>query len=244
MLVAVISDIHGNLPALESVLEDVDRADPAIEQVWCLGDVVGYGASPDECTALVAQRSEICLVGNHDLVVRGDLDTEHFAHSAGVAARWTAKRIKPETRTFLDRLHPRGQIQGVGLYHASPRDPVWEYVLSYEQARACLDLQRERVCLIGHSHVALHFNRDETEIRGEPAAAGTELDLAGGEWLVNPGSVGQPRDGDWRAAYLTLDTDVWSASFRRIEYPVDSAAEAILAAGLPRELALRLYAGQ
>jgi predicted phosphodiesterase len=239
--VAVISDIHSNLPALEAVLADIGASDP--DQVWCLGDVVGYGAQPDECTKLVAEVVEVCLAGNHDLVVAGELDVRYFAMSAGAAARWTLKKVEKSTREFLSGLSPLGHSQGVGLYHASPRDPVWEYVLSISQAGECLDVQQQRVCLIGHSHVACYFARDGGDTIGEQALAGAELSMAGGEWLVNPGSVGQPRDGDARAAYLMLDTEEWTAGFKRVEYPIDEAAKAIIDAGLPRSLADRLYQG-
>jgi predicted phosphodiesterase len=239
--VAVISDIHSNLPALEAVLADIGASDP--DQVWCLGDVVGYGAQPDACTKLVSEVVEVCLAGNHDLVVAGELDVRYFAMSAGAAARWTLKKVDKSTREFLSALSPLGQSQGVGLYHASPRDPVWEYVLSISQAGECLDAQQQRVCLIGHSHVACYFARDGGDTIGEQALPGAELRMADGEWLVNPGSVGQPRDGDARAAYLMLDTVEWTAAFKRVEYPIDEAAKAIIDAGLPRSLADRLYQG-
>jgi predicted phosphodiesterase len=245
--IAVISDIHSNLPALNAVLDDVGRQDP--DEVWCLGDIVGYGAQPDECASLVSEMVERCLAGNHDLVVRGDIDIDYFALSAGAAARWTVKVINDATREFLRPLAPLGQSAGIGLFHASPRDPVWEYVLSVRQASDCLEAQSQRICLIGHSHVACYFSRPNgsataDDTIGELAPIGTSLELAEGNWLLNPGSVGQPRDGDPRAAYLMLDTDAWTARFRRVEYAVDDAARAILEAGLPRQLADRLYDGQ
>jgi predicted phosphodiesterase len=243
MLVAIISDIHSNLAALRAVVEHIERLDPAPDQVWCLGDIVGYGAHPDACADLTADRAQVCLAGNHDLVVRGDIDLEYFSRSAGDAARWTIEEINDRTRSFLEPLQPAGREDGIGLYHASPRDPVWEYVLSIEQARACLELQSDRVCLIGHSHVACFFQRRDSRVRGEVARAGTKLDLGESEWMINPGSVGQPRDGDPRAAYLLLDTTSWTAAFQRVEYPIDEAADAIVAAGLPVDLAQRLYLG-
>jgi predicted phosphodiesterase len=244
MHVAVLSDIHGNLPALIAVLDDLDGRGQQVDELWCLGDVVGYGAEPDGCAALTADRADTCLAGNHDLVVRGDLDVGTFTRSAAAAARWTKRNINEQTRSFLAPLTATGRADGVGLYHGSPRDPVWEYVLSLDQARRSLDAQEERVCLIGHSHVACFFHRRDIVVDGDLARAGAELDLADGEWLVNPGSVGQPRDGDPRAAYLMLDTEGWTASFRRVEYPIQEAADAILAAGLPADLAQRLYVGQ
>jgi diadenosine tetraphosphatase ApaH/serine/threonine PP2A family protein phosphatase len=244
MRIAVISDIHSNLPALEAVLEGIGALDPPPDRIWCLGDVVGYGASPDACAALTAEHVDLCLAGNHDLVVRGDLDLDYFARSAGAAARWTATVIDSRTRAFLEPLQPLGRAEGIGLYHASPRDPVWEYVLSIEQARAGLDVQPDRVCLIGHSHVACHFVRRDSRVQGELAPPGSVLELGDGEWMVNPGSVGQPRDGDSRASWLLLDTETWTATFRRVEYRIEEAAKAIEAAGLPLELAQRLYVGQ
>ena len=146
------------------------------------------------------------------------------------------------------RLPRSGESEGVGLYHASPRDPVWEYVLSVRQAADCLQAQRQRVCLIGHSHVACYFSRPNGDGRSRRRSASSRPRHhacdGGGRWLVNPGSVGQPRDGDPRAAWLVLDTDSWTATFHRVEYPVEAAAKAIVDAGLPRQLADRLFAGQ
>jgi len=153
---------------------------------------------------------------------------------------------KQYVRDYLERLEPVWlEEESTGLYHASPRDPVWEYVLSPLQADLCLDVQEHRVCLIGHSHVALSFWRGErSPTTGQTRHAHEELDLAEGEWLVNPGSVGQPRDGDPRAAWLELDTDAWRATFRRTEYDVAGAAAAIQAARLPTSLGERLAYGQ
>jgi len=153
--------------------------------------------------------------------------------------------IAPANLAFLAELRPQGQEGPIGLYHASPRDPVWEYVLSALLAELCLDRQPDRICLIGHSHVALSFVRHEGELAtGEPRREGAQLDLATGEWLLNPGSVGQPRDGDPRASWLLLDLDGETASFRRTDYDVAGAAGAIRAARLPDSLAERLEYGQ
>lgn len=243
MRIAVITDIHGNRPALEAVLAEIDEE--RVDRVWCLGDIVGYGAEPDACCELTAERADVCLVGNHDLAVRGDISLSEFSRGAELAARWTQETLSGEHLAYLHELEPKGVERGVGLYHASPRDPVWEYVLSTLQAELCLDAQPERVCLIGHSHVALAFMRQEgNAATGEPCPAGTKLDLDEGEWLVNPGSVGQPRDGDPRAAWLMLDTTAWTAHFRRTEYDIPAAAAAIRAARLPDSLAERLQYGQ
>src|SRR3954447_10480348 len=200
MRLAILSDIHANLPALEAVLADVDRA--GIGELWCLGDVVGYGAQPDECTSLVAERCELCLVGNHDLAVLGELDISSFSPAAAAAVRWTRENADPGTLEFLRELEPADETRDVALYHASPRYPVWEYVLWPDQAAECIGVQAARVSLIGHSHAALFFVMPEDEnpaaggksvelldaARGAQAGAGTRLDLGEGRWLVNPGS--------------------------------------------------------
>jgi diadenosine tetraphosphatase ApaH/serine/threonine PP2A family protein phosphatase len=241
--VAILSDIHGNLHALDAVLEDVTAA--AVDETWCLGDVVGYGADPNDCCALAREHAAVCLAGNHDLAVTGGLPLDEFSHGAALAARWTQEVLDEGHVEWLRTLSPSGAEDGVGLYHASPRDPVWEYVLSTLLAELCLDAAPERVCLVGHSHVALSFVRPEGEAAtGDTRRAGDALDLSGGEWLVNPGSVGQPRDGDPRAAWLLLDTDGWRAEWRRTEYDIAGAAAAIRAARLPDSLAERLEYGQ
>jgi predicted phosphodiesterase len=243
MRIAVVSDIHGNRQAFEAVLDEIEASD--CEELWCLGDLVGYGADPDACVSLARDHAAICLAGNHDLGVRGTLPLEEFSRGAALAATWTRETITAQTRAYLDQLEPSKLDEQVGLYHASPRDPVWEYVLSPLQAELCLDVQQQRTSLIGHSHVALSFSRfPGSPATGQTRTADEELDLSTGEWLVNPGSVGQPRDGDPRAAWLELDFDAWRAIYRRTEYDIAGAAAAIRAAKLPDSLAERLLYGQ
>jgi predicted phosphodiesterase len=251
MRLAIISDIHSNLPALEAVLAAIDEG--SVDEIWCLGDVVGYGAQPDECTELVAEHCEVCLVGNHDLAVTGELDISSFSPAAAAAVRWTQRTAADETIRFLRGLSPEDTGHEVALYHASPRDPIWEYVLWPDQAAECLAHQAARISFVGHSHVALFFTLPDGAgaagdspimARGAQAEDGRSLDLTEGRWLVNPGSVGQPRDGDPRAAWLELDTEAWTARYRRVEYEIDRASEAILEAELPEHLAKRLHIGQ
>ncbi|HEX4484188.1 MAG TPA: metallophosphoesterase family protein [Solirubrobacteraceae bacterium] len=243
MKVAVISDIHANRQAFEATLEAVAASDAA--ELWCLGDLVGYGADPDACVELAREHAAVCLAGNHDMAVTGEIPLDEFSRGASLAAQWTREVIAPRNLEFLSTLRPEGQEGAVGLYHASPRDPVWEYVLSTLLAELCFDRQSTRVCLVGHSHVALSFVRREGEpATGEPRREGTQLDIAEGEWLLNPGSVGQPRDGDARASWLLLDLDDLSASFMRTDYDISGAAAAIRAARLPDSLAERLEYGQ
>ena len=240
--IAVLSDVHGNLPAFRTVLADVDSY--GVDAVWFLGDLVGYGAHPDECVELAAERCDLCLAGNHDLGVLDKIDIADFSPHAAEAARWTRERADAATLEFLGGLDASRNGEAIGLWHASPRDPVWEYVLSTPQAEECIDAMAPRVGAIGHTHVACRFTRSGGVVEGEGVVGGTALDLSEGEWLVNPGSVGQPRDGDPRAAWMALDLEHWTAEWRRIEYPIDEAASAISEAGLPRSLGDRLYIGQ
>lgn len=242
MRIAAVSDIHSNLQALDAVLNDID--DRGVDSIWCLGDVVGYGANPNECCRIVEERCSVCLAGNHDLVVRGDIDISAFSAGAAAAARWTADVLDDASRAFLKTLSPHLHRPDFGLFHASPRDPVWEYVLSLEQAYWCMRAQKHRLCLIGHSHVACHFTMNDDDVAGEPARDGSRIDIGENEWIINPGSVGQPRDGNPDAAYLILDIEEQAATFHRVKYPIDKAAAAIEAAGLPPQLAARLYLGQ
>jgi predicted phosphodiesterase len=242
MRVAVISDIHGNYHALETVLADIDEAQ--VDAVWCLGDTVGYGPLPNECCELVESRADHCLVGNHDLVVLGDLAVSDFNGEAAAAATWTASVLAEPSRAFLSGLRPQASLDGVELFHASARDPVWEYVLSEDAARATFELTHTPVVLVGHSHVALALTLDGDELAGGAAPGGAEVDLRGGRRLLNPGSVGQPRDGDPRAAWLLLDFDRMFGTFRRVAYPLERTQSEMRERNLPRPLAARLARGE
>jgi len=243
MKVAVVSDIHANRHAFEATLDAIAASEAS--ELWCLGDLVGYGAEPDACVELARRHAAVCLAGNHDLAVTGELSLDEFSRGASVAAQWTREVIDPENMAFLQTLRPQGEEADIGLYHASPRDPVWEYVLSTLLAELCMNQQQQRICLIGHSHVALSFVRQEGQLAtGEPRREGTQLEIDEGEWLLNPGSVGQPRDGDRRASWLLLDLDAMGATFHRADYDIAGAAAAIRAARLPDSLAERLEYGQ
>ena len=238
MRVAVVSDIHSNLHALEAVLAAIEAEAP--DELWCLGDLVGYGPRPNECCAAIAERADICLAGNHDLAVRGTIDLAEFGGEAAVAAGWTRDVLEPQAQELLERLEPEGAAHGVALYHGSARDPIWEYVLSDEAALATLELAGSQLVLVGHSHVALRVVQSGDELDGGVAPAGTEVEVGDVRALLNPGSVGQPRDGDPRAAYLFLDLDARRASFRRVEYDVERTQREMRDAGLPELLAARL----
>ena len=238
----MISDVHGNLPAFQAVLGAIE--DEGVDEIWCLGDLVGYGAHPNECVELAERSVDLCLIGNHDMVVIDRLDISDFSANAAAAAEWTKGELSSGARAYLEKLEPEDEKQPVGLYHASPRDPVWEYVLSALVADDCIDEMDARVGAVGHSHVALAFwRKGDLPTAGAQSEAGAQLDVSQDRWLLNPGSVGQPRDGDPRASWLLLELGTWQASWRRTEYPVDDAADAIRMAGLPKQLADRLYYG-
>ncbi len=242
MRIAVISDIHSNLHALEAVLAALD-ADPP-DELWCLGDLVGYGPKPNECCALVQARAAVYLSGNHDLAVLGTIDLAEFSGDAGIAASWTRGVLEDDARAYLSGLAPSGKARGVALFHGSARDPVWEYVLSDEAAAATFLRTEESLVLVGHSHAALQISLSETGLDGGLAPNGTTLELSDARWLLNPGSVGQPRDGDPRAAYLVLDLDAHRATFRRVDYDIELTQSEMRDAGLPQLLADRLSLGQ
>jgi len=241
MRIAVISDIHANLHALESVLSDIDHE--SVEEIWCLGDVVGYGPRPNECCDLIRERATISLCGNHDLASLGLLDVAEFSGDAATAARWTSGVLGEDQRAWLRSLAPLGRRDGAELFHASPRDPVWEYVLSEDVALLSLEATTEPLVLVGHTHVALALALDGDRIDGGLAPGGITVELDERRFLINPGSVGQPRDGDARAAWVLVDTGDGTAGFRRVAYPIDATQKEMRDAALPETLARRLAHG-
>jgi diadenosine tetraphosphatase ApaH/serine/threonine PP2A family protein phosphatase len=241
--VAVISDIHANLHALEAVLAALETEQP--DEIWNLGDTVGYGPRPNECCAVAERQADLSLVGNHDLVVlgSGDVAVEDFNPEAAAAARWTRDALTEASHAFLESLSASAQRNEVELYHGSPRDPVWEYVLTVEAATAAFRATKAPLVLVGHSHVAMALHLRGAEVVGGLAPAGAEVDLGAGRWLLNPGSVGQPRDGDSRAAFCLVDLEAGRASFVRVAYPIEETQVEMRDSGLPEALAERLAYG-
>lgn len=238
MRVAVVSDVHSNLHALEAVLAEIVAG--GFDELWCLGDVVGYGPRPNECVALLRERASVCLAGNHDLVVLGAISLAAFAGEAAAAAEWTRTVLDQESREFLAAREPQAAVPGAELFHGSPRDPVWDYVLSTLAGRAALAGTSAPLVLVGHSHVALELAGAGSELLQAPAGRTVELR---GRSLLNPGSVGQPRDGDRRAAWLEIDNASGRATFRRTEYPVERTQAEMRERHLPEVLAARLEHG-
>jgi len=184
-----------------------------VDELWCLGDLVGYGAEPDACIVLAREHAVVNLAGNHDLAVCGQISLEEFSRGAALAATWTRDNVDPDNLRWLGELEPQAVEDGIGLYHASPRDPVWEYVLSTLLAELCLDAQRQRDLLHRPQpcRAVVHASRRRSGDRRDAGGRGRHRAVQG-EWLINPGSVGQPRDGDPRAAWLLFDTATSTAA--------------------------------
>jgi len=235
----IVSDIHGNHEALEAALAD---AQGQYDRIYCLGDVVGYGADPNPVTDWTRASTAATVRGNHDRACVGSDSLEGYNPSARLSAIWTRGVLGPPARDYLGVLPTSGRREEIGLFHASPRDPVWEYVLTWEAAEAAIRDSGFAITLVGHSHVPLAIP-DDTALPGGHAPGGKEVDLDRARWLLNPGSVGQPRDGDPAAAWLLLDLDEQRASFQRVEYDVERTQAEIRDRGLPDALAERLAHG-
>ena len=243
MRCAVISDIHANLAALEAVLKDIgDRVD----RIWCLGDIVGYGPDPNECVERVLEEDIVGVVGNHDWACLGKLDLGGFNPDARRACYWTMEKLKPEHKEFLDRLPASLVLGEFTLVHGSPRAPIWEYVTQPDLARENFAYFDTRVCLVGHTHVPLAFHlpaEDSSTCQRRWLSGQVLLQLGHGRWILNPGGLGQPRDGDPTAPYFILDTEEMTLELRRVPYPFEKTQKRMEKAGLPANLILRLAFG-
>lgn len=243
MRIVVVSDIHANLVALETVL----AAAGSFDALWCLGDTIGYGPRPNECVALMRQHATIAITGNHDLACLAKIKLDDFNPDARRANLWNGMQLSDEHRAWLESLPSAIDVdERFTLAHGSPREPVWEYLLSTEQAIANFELFEQEVCLIGHSHVQLGFRLRPGFERCErflPDRARTvELDGAT-RYFINPGSVGQPRDQDPRAAYAVIDTASGVIRFNRVEYDIAKTQRQMSQVGLPIALIRRLEYG-
>ena len=232
MRIAIISDIHSNLEALTSAFESIDAK--GVDEIVCLGDTVGYGANPNECLSLARSRCSILLQGNHDAAAVDLSVANQFTLNAQLSAMWTFGVLSDENKEYLRGL-PQLKPQGDLLFsHASPYEPEeWHYVISEFDTREAFDAFLERICFIGHSHIPVIFSN-----RGKVPSVDQS-----GRFIVNVGSVGQPRDGNPLLSFGIFDTEAWSYENVRTEYDVDAAAQKIRKAGLPRSLAERLYQG-
>jgi predicted phosphodiesterase len=242
MRVLVISDIHANLVALDTVLADAGPVDA----VWCLGDLVGYGPQPNECIERVrALPGLTCLVGNHDKAALGEIDLSVFNGDARQAIQWTRDTMEPEALAYLQQLPAQARHGDYSLVHGSPRQPVWEYILDRFIAQDNFIVLATPYCLVGHTHLPVIYREissfgecvEDSPDYTQPRRLGSE------RLIINPGSVGQPRDSNPEASYalLSLDEGIWE--YRRVAYDVAETQEQMLSAGLPERLARRLSYG-
>jgi predicted phosphodiesterase len=235
----VISDIHGNLPALEAIIQDAG----SVDRVWCMGDVVGYGPDPNACVERLRALSALCVAGNHDWASIGKLDTSDFNPDAQQACFWTRAQLSAENKSYLENL-PEKLIEGdFTIVHGSPRHPIWEYLFYPMSALDNLPHLSTRYCFVGHTHVPIIFRNQDDSCETLVPTSDAEYVLDESRAIINPGAVGQPRDGDERASYLILDTDQGKLFYRRIPYPVEITQKRMAEAKLPPRLIARLAYG-
>jgi diadenosine tetraphosphatase ApaH/serine/threonine PP2A family protein phosphatase len=243
MRYAILADIHSNLAALEAVISDADGRG-GFDRIWCLGDVVGYGPDPHECIERLRQFEHVCIAGNHDWAAIGKMDTADFNPVAALAAHWTAQQLTAEDVDYLQKLPLSLCQENFTLVHGSPREPIWEYLLSTEAAQDNFTCFETPYCLVGHSHVSLIFELVSNKAVYRMFPEGTNLKLGKKRIIINPGGVGQPRDGDPRASYALYDTEAQTVHHYRVEYNIPATQKKMEKRGLPRPLILRLSVGR
>ncbi len=244
MRIAVLSDIHSNLPALEAVRADL----PQVDEVWVLGDIVGYGPQPNEVIAALQELGARSVLGNHDGAAIETVDAAYFNPDARAAIEWTRDEIDANARAYIAALPEVRRHGEVTAVHGSPRDPIWEYITSAGIAAANFEAFDTRLCLFGHTHMPVVFREIAGEVETLPGAAGPAVELNGGRSLVNPGSVGQPRDGIPDAAYAIVNVGDGKArdsvEFRRVRYEVERTQKLMRERELPVRLVERLSYGR
>lgn len=243
MRVLIISDIHANLAAFQAVLA---AAQGEWEEMWFLGDLLGYGPDPNACGALLREHKPVVLTGNHDWAVLGKLEINSFNIQARQAIEWTQAVLDDDLRDYLLGQPARRIREPFLLAHASPRQPVWEYILDSSVAAANFEQMDAStpICLVGHTHVPVLYSKSATDgVRMAVAVYDEPISLGESRYILNPGSVGQPRDGDPRAAYALLDTDKLTWEYRRVAYPIAETQQRMREQGLPERLSVRLEYG-
>lgn len=245
---AVLADIHSNLEALKAVLEDVGQVD----QIWCLGDVVGYGPEANECGEMMRERVERCVAGNHDWGVLGKLDLSWFSDSAVEALKITRQIMGEKEKRFLESLPDMEKLGDSILLHGSPRNPIFEYIFETPQAAINFEKFSEKICFFGHTHYPMIFEKEGEKVRKIVPCFQKEIKLKKNcRYLINPGAVGQPRDGDPRASYLLLEEVLGRGKererklrFRRVVYPIEKTQKKMKKLGMPEILVERLSLGR
>jgi diadenosine tetraphosphatase ApaH/serine/threonine PP2A family protein phosphatase len=243
MRYAIIADIHANLAALTAVLEDISKKDQVAE-IWCLGDVVGYGPDPGPCIDLLRQLKPVCVAGNHDRAVIGKVELSYFNPLAAIACQWTASQLNAAQVLYLERLPLTVERGDFLLVHGSPMDPVLEYVMSAGIAARNFAFFRLPFCLVGHTHVPLAFREEDGSCQPVGLSPGVGLVLGKQRMIINPGGVGQPRDGDPRASYAIYESEGRILRLYRVPYDIRATQDRMMQAGLPIQLITRLEAGR
>ncbi len=243
MRYAILADIHANLAAFEAVLEDIEGKG-GVDELWCLGDIVGYGPDPSKCLELLKKHSPVCLAGNHDLGAIGKLDLSYFNPAAAAACEWTSGQLSPSDIQYLENLPltlTRGDFY---LVHGSPAEPVLEYVMTTGVAARNFSFFDSPFCLVGHTHIPMAFKQAGAGCSSNMLSANIGLVLGAHRMIINPGGVGQPRDGDPRASYAVYESEGSVLRLYRVPYDIDSTQEKMVRAGLPMSLISRLQEGR
>ena len=244
MRAAVVADIHSNLEAFQAVLEDVERRG-GVDELWCLGDLVGYGPNPREVIALLREHPHVCIAGNHDWAATGKIDTSLFNPHAAAAAHWTRQQLTPQEVQYLNQLPLVTSKGDFTMAHGSPRDPIWEYLLSEGTALANLEHFQTPYCLVGHSHMPFicHIIESSMKCVFKEFPVGAPVDLEEDRLVINPGGVGQPRDRDPTSSYAIYDGEQGTICHYRVPYDIPSTQEKMRQVGLPERLITRLSHG-
>lgn len=242
MRCAIIADIHANLEAFTAVLEDMARRG-GIEEIWCLGDIVGYGPDPQRCIELLRECRHTCVAGNHDWAATGKIDTAAFNPDAATACQWTGQQLSPEDIEYLDSLPQVIEKDDFTLVHGSPREPIWEYILSSSIASENFNLLQSKYCLAGHTHVPMIFKDEDGSCSSTHLLPNVGLMLGKNRLIINPGGVGQPRDNDPRASYAIYDSESSLVRLYRIPYDIGATQDKMMQKNLPIHLVTRLEHG-
>jgi predicted phosphodiesterase len=243
MRYAIIADIHANLAAFKAVLEDIERQG-GVEKIWCLGDIVGYGPDPHECIELLRQTNHVCVAGNHDWAAIGKVSTTEFNPDAAAACHWTAQQLNSADVVYLDNLPLVIEEDDFTLVHGSPREPIWEYLISTGIAQENFTHFKSKFCLVGHSHVPLIFSYDKDgNCSAKRFSPNVKLALGNTRLIINPGGVGQPRDGDPQASYAIYGSETRMIRLYRVPYDIRATQDRMVKCGLPLRLVARLSYG-
>lgn len=244
MRIAILADIHANLTAFQAVLADIEQRGK-VDEFWCLGDVVGYGPDPHECITLLQKICRVCIAGNHDLAATGKIDTADFNPRAAESNQWTAQQLTPQDIRYVSNLPLTLEKGEFTLAHGSPRDPIWEYLFSETEAIENLESFSTLYCLVGHTHQPQVFSFSRLKVIGVTKLAHeSEILLAEKRLIINPGGIGQPRDGDPRASYGIYDSTIRTFTLYRVSYDIKAVQERMREHNLPTMLISRLEVGR